>query len=127
LFVTLSAGCDASIQYKGNVARGDTTTHAFNGSANPQDRAPIAGANVFVNLHTPEPNCSGKNPSDFTTTNVDGAFETKEIVFGGGGDVKVQVCVVKEGFVSLDYRTVFPTTKDPVHAEKYMNVTLAAE
>jgi hypothetical protein len=132
-----ASGCigETSIKFKGTVtqAKEAAASHSFDERPNPTSSAPIAGAEVNFYVAFDDISCDRAQPSmiggDETRTRADGSYETREASFGSmwGKNTRILICVRAPDFEVYEYSTLLEQTKDPMHAEKFLNVRLRSE
>ena len=123
----LHIGCvgETAIAYKGTVTADRIARHSFDDEPNPDQNTHIPDARVSLYVKTGEVSC-GAEPGREERTDSYGHFEMRNVVFGGTpfADNKITICVEHPEYESYEYRTIHYKTKDPEHAEKYLNITL---
>jgi hypothetical protein len=134
--VVAASGCigEASVKFKGTVTQAKDAAHSFHERANPAANAPVANAQVNLYVNFDDITCDRAEPSmlagDETRTRADGGFETREATFGSsmlGKNTRILICVRASDFDVYEYRTLLEQTTDPMHAEKFLNITLRRE
>jgi hypothetical protein len=129
-FLPACLGGVAVAAYRGTVTAGDRAGYSFDGTENPQQRSPIAGATVAAyagdsNMTCPQELTDAAGSNGLAQTGAHGEFDVSIYYTGGIGlEPTLLVCVTHPDYKPFRYSAVVGESSDPRKGQRFLNVRL---